>query len=127
MKLSTREMENENERSSPLGFFNVADSYWASGRFLIYHRLDVSHQDNVVRFLLYHSIECFLKAFLRSKGISIHDLANPKKFGHKVSKLSVRARRLGLQFDDKDEEIFKLMSISDTVIRARYFKRGCFF
>ena len=127
MNLSIKEIDDENERSSPQGYFNVADSYWASARVLIGKKLDASHQENVIRFLLYHAIECFLKAYLRSKGISIHDLAHPKKYGPKINRLSSKSIEFGLHIDDEDKEVFKLMSTGDTVIRSRYFMRGSFY
>ena len=119
-------LEDQNERSSPLGYYNVADSYWAAASFILDQNLDTTHHDNATRFLFYHSIECFLKAYLRCKGLSIQELAHPKKFGHKVNKLASKAKSFRLNFDDEDLEVICLMSNSDTVIRARYFLRGPF-
>jgi hypothetical protein len=48
------------------------------------------------------------------------------KYGHDVGKLSRKSVSLGLQFDDKDIEIFGLMSETDAVIRSRYILTGPF-
>jgi len=124
MKRDIDDIQDKNDRSSPLGLYNVADSYWAAASFLMNHNLESTHRDSPIYFLFYHSIELFLKSYLRLNGISISDLANPKKYGHRVCCLVEKATEFGLRFGDEEFQVFSLMTTTDAVIRSRYFERG---
>jgi hypothetical protein len=116
---------NDDSRSSPLGFFNVAESYWAAAVALEKAELPSTHPSSPISFLYYHAIELYLKAFLRMHGHSAKELRG-KKFGHRTCCLSERAAVVGLHFDDEDLQVFSLMACTDAVIRSRYIQTGYF-
>jgi hypothetical protein len=81
---------DEDSRSSPLGFFNLAESYWRAAGALENAKLRTTHPNSPISFLYYHAIELYLKAFLRLHGHSARELRS-KKFGHRTCCLSERA------------------------------------
>lgn len=124
--MSTQEIDEEEEkRTTPLGLFNFAESYWAAARTLDDKKLKSTHPDSPVSFLYYHAIELYLKSFLRFHGHTVAELAS-RKFGHSSRRLKKRAEQLGLTFDDEDAEVLRLMSKTDAVIRSRYLRTGFF-
>jgi hypothetical protein len=60
---------NDDDRSTPLGLFNYARSYWQSAVLLHHARAKVTHPDAPVTLLLAHAIELYLKVFLRLRGV----------------------------------------------------------
>jgi hypothetical protein len=116
---------DEDSRSSPLGFFNLAESYWRAAGALENAKLRTTHPNSPISFLYYHAIELYLKAFLRLHGHSAKELRS-KKFGHRTCCLSERAANLGLRFNNGEAEVFSLMSCTDAVIRSRYIETGYF-
>jgi len=116
---------DEDARSTPLGFFNVAESYWRGAVTLDSAKLKTTHPHSPVYFLYYHAIELYLKSFLRLHGHSARELRG-RKFGHRVCCLSERASKLGLFFMDEDLEVLSLMATTDAVIRSRYIQTGYF-
>jgi hypothetical protein len=115
----------DDDRSSPLGFFNLAESYWTAAVALGNANLRTTHPTSPLSFLYYHAIELYLKAFLRLHGHTAKELRG-KNFGHRTCCLSERAGALGLQFDDEDLQVFSLMACTDAVIRSRYIQTGYF-
>jgi hypothetical protein len=116
---------DDDSRSSPLGFFNVAESYWVAAVALEKAKLKTTHPTSPISFLYYHAIELYLKAFLRMHGHSAKELRG-RKFGHRTCCLSERAAVIGLHFDDEDLQVFSLMACTDAVIRSRYIETGYF-
>lgn len=115
----------EHDRTSPLAFFNLAESYWTAAVALESAQLRATHRNSPISFLYYHAIELYLKAFLRAHGHSAKELRG-KKFGHRTCCLSERAAGFGLHFDDEDLQVFSLMACTDAVIRSRYIETGYF-
>jgi hypothetical protein len=113
------------KRSTPLGLFNVAESYWMAAVALETAKLKSTHSGSPISFLYYHAIELYLKSFLRMHGHSIKELRG-KNFGHRTCCLRERAAVLGLNFDDEDLEVLSLMATTDAVIRSRYIQTGYF-
>jgi len=120
-----RAKDDEEERSTAVGFFNVAESYWRAARALEQAKLKTTHPHSPLRFLYYHAIELYLKSFLRMHGHTPKELRG-NKFGHRTCCLTERAAELGLFFMDEDKEIFSMMATTDTVIRSRYIETGYF-
>jgi hypothetical protein len=118
------ELDDEAQRTRPIAYFNFAETYWTAAKALRRSRARATHKDSPIRFLYYHAIELYLKAHLRARDIHPYEMRN--KFGHDVGKLSRKSAGLGLQFDDKDLDIFHLMSKTDAVIRSRYILTGAF-
>jgi hypothetical protein len=112
----------EEKRTTPLGLFNYAEAYWSSA--IALQKAEVKncvHWDSPVRFLYYHAIELYLKAFLRHKMLTLDEL---KKLGHPSPRLTARAEQLGLVFDDEDKEVFATMFEKNIVNRSRYIQTG---
>ncbi len=85
--------EDEAKRTTCIGLFNYAESYFRSARALDANKPKVTHPDAPVNFLFYHAIELYLKAYLRLKGLTPRELAS-RKYGHSVAALSKRASEL---------------------------------
>ncbi len=118
--------EDEKERSNAMGFYHQAQSYRAAAEVLMKTgKTGATHPEHPIRFLYYHAIELYLKAFLRMHGYTPRELAS-RKFGHNTLRLTKKVGKLGIQFDDEDMEIFKIMGKTDAVIRSRYIKTGAF-
>src|SRR5260221_7125218 len=64
-------MMNRKELTTPLGFFNYALSYRAAADKLRICKLRATHPHAPVLFIYYHSVELYLKAFLRAHGLSV--------------------------------------------------------
>ena len=66
-------------------------------------------------YLVSHSIELALKAFLRGNGVSLEDLKNQRKFGHDLEKVFNKCIQLGLEsflpITEKDK--FAIITIYD--------------
>ena len=105
----------EDERASPIGYFNLADSYWASARELNKLNLKTTHPRSPVNFLYHQAIELYLKSCLRLHGRTAQQIR-----GHRIVPLANRTNKYGLSFDDEDLEIFELLDSANVVINARY-------
>jgi HEPN domain-containing protein len=115
---------DEDDRTTPIGFFNYADSYWRSAVALEKVKVRATHPDAPLCFLYYHAIELYLKAYLRAEGYSVHDLRTP--YGHNTVKLLDEAQRHGLHFDDEDVAVLSYMGETDAVIGSRFLQTGFF-
>jgi hypothetical protein len=118
------ELEDEAQRSLPIAYFNFAETYWTAAKALRRSKAKATHKESPIRFLYYHAIELYLKAHLRGHGV--HPLTMREKFGHKVGRLAKKSASFGLSFDDEDDEVFRLMTETDAVIRSRYIMTGFF-
>jgi hypothetical protein len=122
-KKTAQELAEDEARTTPTGMFYRAEAYWLSAMALKDAKVKHGHAHSPVRFLYYHAIELYLKAYLRHKGHTVEELSGPK-FGHKTNRLSKRVEALGLAFDPHDTQLFTLMGDTDIVIRARYIRTG---
>lgn len=77
------------DRTTVRGLFRYSRAYWSAGVHLDEAKLKEGHASAPVRFLLYHSIELDLKAFLRLQGYHL---------GHEHRKLGKRAVSKGWSF-----------------------------
>jgi len=85
---------SDDDRTTPLGLFNYARSYWQSAVLLHHARAKVTHPDAPVTLLLAHAIELYLKAFLRLRGVGIEQVRTT--FGHDFESLVDEASSRGL-------------------------------
>jgi hypothetical protein len=67
-------MMNDDERTTHLGLFNYAHSYWVCAATLEGKPLDITHKDAPVDYLYYHAVELYLKSYLRLKGHNLKQL-----------------------------------------------------
>jgi len=116
-------MNDEIDRTKPLGLFNYARSYWRSAEYLNTAQLKLTHPTAPVCFLFYHAMELYLKSFLRSQSLSLGSL---KAIGHRLDKAGEKAIEHGLVLADEDKEVLNAIGDSDTVINARYIVTGAF-
>ena len=114
------EQAEEGKRSTAIGFFNQAASYWQAARALDEAKFDATHRDDPIFFLYFHAVELYLKAFLRAHDITPYELR--RKYGHDTKKLSKKATKFGLRFSQQDTEIFWF--ISKTTLGNRYLVTG---
>jgi hypothetical protein len=89
------------ELTTSLGFFNFAGSYRAAAAKLRVCKLRAEHPHSPILFAYYHSIELYLKAFLRGHGVSAGFLDDHVK--HDVKKLCKLCVKRGLRLDDGDQ------------------------
>jgi hypothetical protein len=116
-------MSDESKRTTPLGLFNYARSYFRSAEYLHAAKLELTHPSAPATFLFYHAIEVYLKAFLLSQKLTLKSL---KAIGHHVDKAGEAAVKHGLTLSDEDKEVIELIGDGDTVINARYIVIGAF-
>jgi hypothetical protein len=120
---SPEEIAEDEARTSPTGMYNVADAYLISARTLGAARLKHGFAKKPVWFLYFHSVELYLKAFLRLQRLTVEQLSR-RPFGHDINALGMRAKELGLVLDAEDDELFRIMGSTDVMIRARYNRTG---
>lgn len=117
-------MTEQDDRTTPLGLFNYARSYWRSAIALDEAKLKLTHPDAPVLFLYVHAIELYLKSFLRLNGMTVQELRS-RALGHRVCCLAEKARSFGLPFDSDDEGVITLIVGMD-LLDLRYIKTGAF-
>jgi hypothetical protein len=113
---------SDDNRTTPLGLFNYARSYWQSGVLLHDARAQVSHRDAPVTLLLAHAIELYLKAFLRLRGLGVEEVKN--SFGHDFKMLVDESASRGLDLMDEDMNIAAILTEKESIRRSRYIETG---
>jgi hypothetical protein len=113
---------SDDDRTTPLGLFNYARSYWQSGVLLHDARSKVTHPDAPVTLLLAHAIELYLKAFLRLRGVGIDEVKN--SFGHDFKKLVDEASSRGLSLGEEEIDIAAILTEKESIRRSRYIETG---
>jgi HEPN domain-containing protein len=113
---------SDDDRTTPLGLFNYARSYWQSGVQLHKSKPNISHPDAPVTLLLAHAIELYLKAFLRLRGLSVGEVKSD--FGHNFRKLIREASDRGLPIDEEDEDVASMLTEQETIRTSRYIETG---
>jgi hypothetical protein len=109
------------DRTTALGLFNTGRSFWRSAEQLRASPPKVTHPEAPQTFLFCHSIELYLKAFLRAAGRSVDDL---KRIGHRISKLGMEAAMAGLALSPEHAELLVHIDEADVAIEARYIVTG---
>ena len=104
MKASNNDATLEKRRTA-LGTFNFAESFRLSADRLRISTLKRIPFDAPVRFLYYHSIELYLKSYLRSHGISAAYIKS--KYQHRFRKLEKACAKYGLKLDDEDHDVIE--------------------
>ena len=117
-------MTDEDSRTTAIGLFNYAASYWRSAEALEKAKVRVTHPDGPICFLYYHAIELYLKAYLRAQGHSVKELR--RQFGHNVVKMRDEAMCHQLHFEYEDQVVLTYMGETDAVIESRFLQTGFF-
>lgn len=81
----------------------------------------MTHPNAPQTFLFCHSIELYLKAFLRGASVNVEDL---KKIGHRISKLGTEAAKRGMTLSPEHAELLAHVDETDVAIEARYIVTG---
>ena len=113
---------NDDDRSTPLGLFNYARSYWQSGVLLHHARAKVTHPDAPVTLLLAHAIELYLKAFLRLRGVGIEEVRTT--FGHDFKSLVDEASSRGLSLGKQEIDIAAILTEKESIRQSRSIETG---
>jgi hypothetical protein len=113
---------SDEERTTALGLYNSARSYWKSAEHLNSAELKVTHPHAPIVFLLCHAIELYLKAFLRHNNYSLDELR--KKWGHDVAGLSTATQHAGFKLSGFALETISHITDDDVAIEARYIVTG---
>jgi hypothetical protein len=111
----------DDERTTAVGLFNTAQSYWRSAEHLNAAKIKVSHPQAPLVFLFCHAIELYLKAFLRNKAHTLNEL---RKWGHNVANLAEAAKLDGLKLDAASGETLLHIADADVAIESRYIVTG---
>jgi hypothetical protein len=111
------------DRTTAIGLFNFARSYWRSSEQLRASKPDVSHPEAPIVFLFYHAIELYLKAYVRSAGYNLQQL---KDISHNITKAGRAAQKDGLQLSNDDFELLAVIDSHDNVVRTRYKTTGAY-
>jgi hypothetical protein len=114
---------DEDNRTTDVGLYHYAMSYHSSALALRKAAVKATHPEAPIRMLFSHSIELFLKAFLRFQGKSVREL---RRIGHDLAALAQLAQKDGLHFDDENLEVIAVLSENNGPLRARYIVAGCF-
>lgn len=126
-KRTPEQLADDNERTTPIGFFLNAEAYWNSANILYRsnkrRKRSLPFGEKPSYYCYYHAIELYLKAVLRCHH-GVDELQN--KYGHRSSLLMNRAKELGVHFDDEDVYVLTIMSDTDAIIRSRYTRTGSF-
>jgi hypothetical protein len=115
---------NESDRAelvTSLGFFNFAATYAAAADKLRTCKVRGTHPHSPILFLYYHSIELYLKAFLRSHGCSVAELG---RIGHKFGSLRDRSQKHGLALKEKTIQVLDIVAQPGVWIETRYLQVG---
>ena len=113
---------SDDDRTTPLGLFNYARSYWQSGVLLHDAKATVTHPNAPVTLLLAHAIELYLKAFLRLRGVGIEEVKS--SFGHDFKKLADEASSRGLSLGKEEIDIAAILTEQESIRRSRYIETG---
>ena len=105
--------------AQPIGWFLFADSYLACAEALRRSPPADLRFDAPVRYLLFHAMELYLKAFLRLRGIGEDELRS-RVLGHNLVALANRAEDLRLTVEESVKEVVADAFLSDEPIEARY-------
>jgi len=101
-----------------MALLSYARAYAEAGARLNAERLTEGHRDAPVQFLM-HSIELYLKSFLRLSGRTVKQV-----WGHNFAWLAKEAEAHGLPLDDQDRYVIEVMVHTDAWSRSRYIETG---
>jgi len=115
------EIADEESRTTSMGLYNTACSYHLAAQELEKLNLHGTHPSMPVQLLSFHTIELFLKSFLRLTH-SVAQLSS-RNFGHQLPALAKVAKENKLFITKKDMAVIGMCDL-DLVFGARYIKTG---
>jgi hypothetical protein len=111
----------KNDRKKLLGLFNFAEAYRDAADFLAVGHAKALPFHDPIRYLFYHSIELYLKTFLRQHGLTV---AQIRELGHGFAVLRDTCVGRGLWLAEEDCEVLELIAAKGNYIRSRYIETG---
>jgi len=105
-------------RTTPLGLINYSKSF-RDAALAVDDKLGIKKGSEIialvpVMYLIAHSMELSLKAFLLHKGVELKDLKKQKEYGHNLVKCFKKAKELGLgsivDVDKLEEKAFEALN-----------------
>jgi hypothetical protein len=119
--LTPEEIAENDLRTTPRGIFWTAEAYWEAARVVDAAKMKATRHRSPIRFLYYHALELYLKAYLRAKGCTVQDLYG---MGHRYKALLEAAKGFGLKVQAEDASLLTSLGMGDAWIRARYIRTG---
>jgi hypothetical protein len=111
---------DEDDRTTARVLFTSADAYKAAAHAL--EDADFSktlRSEHTIRYLYYHSLELYLKSYLRTEGFGVAELSS-NKYGHRLYFMADKSRERGLDLSPDVMASFFHIITSNEVIRSRY-------
>lgn len=121
MKRTPEEIADGEARTNSMGLFNTACSFQAAAIALEEQKVRSTHRDMPVYLLHLHTLELFLKAFLRAKYTAAQ--LRSRELGHNLPVLVEKALEMKLVIPKKDRAVIALCDL-DVVFGARYIRTG---
>jgi hypothetical protein len=117
--------EEEAARTTSFGMLRYAQQYFDGG--VATYGLTKHRPSSVALFLMGHSIELALKAFLLAKNVPLSDLRS-RDFGHNLEALLAEARLRGIgdvvEITQIDAGVIHLLNIEYSTKRFEYIRTG---
>jgi hypothetical protein len=107
------------DRTNALGLFNSAECYRQAADILASQQKALRF-DQPIRYLFYHAIELYLKAFLRTD----LPLDKVERYGHRFRRLRGACTSRGLPLEQHEREVLTMIDTDKAYIRARYIITG---
>ncbi len=124
MAIRARSWKRAGVSEKPLAWFNLAHAYLHDAAVLkAAPRPSGGFYEEPVRFLYFHSIELFLKAYLRLQGIEENELGRPP-YSHSLTNLADEVERRGLVIAQRVGLVCDAARGFDKPTEARYIKTG---
>lgn len=115
-------LADEDDRTTSVGLYHFAESY----RDCAMRLADEPPPDLIftapIEFLIWHAMELYLKAYLRSAGLGVAALRT-RPYGHNLSRLHSECTRRGLVLTRYPEAFFDFMDPEEPM-EARYIRTG---
>ena len=112
---------DDDKRTTAMGLFNFAHSYWCAAVVLQCTRMDATHPTSPRDYLYYHAIELYLKSYLRLQGFSVQKIVS---IGHRHAKLYCTAVEAGLGAQRTYQDV--MSRIPKNYLPSRYIKTGLY-
>jgi len=114
-------MTDDDDRTTAMGLYQFAESYRICGSSLVTRLPSILRFDDPVRFLFLHAIELYLKAVLRSSGMSVLQV---KTMGHNIQRLLDMSKTSGFALPADAEQGLVFFADQTPIMETRYLKTG---
>lgn len=112
--------ETPDDRTTATGLFHYAEAYRTCAEALMRAPPPSLRFEDPMWFLAFHSLELYLKAYLRHSGMTVSAM---RKVGHRLTALWDRATAAGLSCELDPRQMMQALDAGD-LIRIRYIETG---